>query len=79
MHCRVGITTDPLLRRNHWDTCVVGLRNWLVVSTHPTKTEALQAEKKFAEVSGCLAVPDEDGPLRASWSVYRFTYDHDVG
>lgn len=79
MPCRVGITTDPLSRRIYWNEHVVGLRNWLVVSTHKTKSAAQRAETECARQSDCVALPGGDGPERATWSVYRFTYDRVMG
>ena len=79
MPCRVGITTDPTSRRTYWDGRVVGLRDWRIVSQHSTKSAAQQAEMEYARRSGCVYYPGGSGRPRATWCVYRFTYDRDMG
>ena len=78
MPCRVGITTDSLACRVDWDGRVVGLRNWLVISTHRSRSAAKRAAIEYARISdGCVISSDVEGLERGDWSVYRFTFDHD--
>lgn len=79
MPCRVGITTDPDRRKADWDRHVVGLRNWKIVGKHRSKSAAQKAETVYARQSGCVSKPGGGGQERATWYVYRFTYDRDMG
>ena len=79
MPCRVGITTDPTARRTYWNGRVIGLRDWRIVSNHSSKNAAQRAEIAYSRRSGCVSHPGGSGPERATWSVYRFTYDRDMG
>lgn len=79
MPCRVGISTNPDERKRYWSGRVTGLRDWRIVSRHSTKSAAQRAETDYAERSGCVANPGGAGPERATWLVYRFTYDRDMG
>ena len=74
MPCRVGITTDPEERRRHWQSQHPTLRNWQILSTHPTKAAAQNRENEEARRRGCQASPGGAGPENAIWSVYYFDY-----
>ena len=75
MPCRVGMTIDPELRKREWETEHPDLHNWRILSTHPTKTAAQQAEHQKAHLRGCVSHAGGVGPERALWSVYYFEYD----
>ena len=73
MPCRVGITTNPTERKAYWERQVIGLSNWRILGTYPSKQEAQAHETRYAASSGCQAHaggPDASG----TWSVYRFDY-----
>ncbi len=73
MPCRVGITTRPEERRAEWENKVVGLSNWRILNSYPTKQQAQQHEDRYAVQTGCKAShggPDAPG----LWHVYRFDY-----
>ena len=74
MACRVGITTDPTRRRDEWSVAYPGLRNWIILSTHTTKTAAQEAENRARVTYGCAGAPGGAGPERATWHVYKFDY-----
>lgn len=73
MPCRVGITTNPELRKRQWEAKVVGLTNWRILGTYRNRAEAQDREDKYAERHGCRA---HHGGADAAgmWSVYRFDY-----
>ena len=75
MPCRIGMATNPKLRQVEWRNTHPSLRNWTILSTHPTKTEAQQAENQQAHLRGCVSHSGGAGPEFAEWSVYYFEYD----
>ena len=74
MACQVGMTTDPERRKEEWKRRRPTLRNWQIFSTHPTKTEAQEAETREARARGVNSGEGGDGPERATWYVYYFGY-----
>lgn len=74
MPCRVGITTNPEERKQHWQNQHPTLRNWQILATYPTKSQAQQRETQEAASRGCQASPGGAGPEVATWSVYYFDY-----
>ena len=74
MACRVGITTDPVRRKQDWQRQYPRLRNWRILSTHNSKSAAQQRESQEARNRGCTAHPGGEGPERATWYVYYFEH-----
>ncbi len=80
MPCRVGITTDPVARKLHWERKVVGLINWKQ-SRVGSKTRAQEEENK--RKSNCNRAgkrgtfhghPGGGDPDNGNWYVYEFDY-----
>ena len=74
MACRVGITTDPDERRQHWESIYPDLRNWTIVGTFGTKSAAQDLETRHARQHGCDSHPGGAGPEHGNWSVYHFEF-----
>ena len=74
MACRVGITTDPERRRQEWLADYPHMRNWRIVATYPTRSQAQRAENELSQRQGCMASPGGAGNEYAHWSVYYFEY-----
>ena len=62
MPCRIGMTTDRDERLRYWKNQYPTLKNWAIISTHGTKTEAQWAENLAASSGGCESNPGGDGP-----------------
>ena len=73
MACRIGITTDPESRKADWERKYPNLRNWRILETHQTKSQAQQAEDRLASQYGCEA-HHGGGSDPGPWSVYKFDY-----
>ena len=74
MACRVGMTTDLDERRAHWASQHPTMRNWQILHKVYTKREALDWEKKHAELRGCESGQGGGGPDNGVWYVYYFEY-----
>jgi len=73
MPCRVGITTDPEVRRAYWQSQVAGFKNWRILNRFRSREEAQGYESRYARRYGCQAAPGgADAP--GTWYVYRFDY-----
>lgn len=78
MPCRVGITTEPDVRRAYWQNQVVGFTNWRILSRFRSKAEAQAYETRYARRYGCQAsAGGADAP--GTWCVYRFDYTRTRG
>ena len=76
MVCRVGITTDLIGRRADWESKYPRtFRNWQVVETHYSKSQAQARETMLAGEWDCESHPGGDGPEDATWYVYYFQHD----
>ncbi len=76
MTCRVGITMDLIERRAYWESQYPRtFRNWQVVDTCFSKSEAQSQETRIAKAWGCDAHPGGTGPEFATWYVYYFEHD----
>lgn len=75
MPCRVGITTDPIERRRHWEGEYRSFRQWRVAGRYSSKAAAQAAETLFAGEWGCDAHAGGGGPEYAVWYVYVFQHD----
>ena len=80
MPCRVGITRNPLRRRQQWENQVVGLRNWRADFVG-SKSDAQQKEylrQAWCEQKGdrgkCHAHPGGGDPDEYGWYIYEFDY-----
>ena len=73
MACRVGITTNPGERRRHWESEHPTLRNWEILGRYKTKSDAQEAETKFAAHYGCHSSPG-GADASGDWVVYKFDY-----
>lgn len=74
MACQVGITTDPDRRKAEWERERPRLRNWMILSTHSTKSAAQTAENRQAAAYGCNSGAGGGGSEYATWYVYKFDY-----
>ena len=74
MACQVGITTDPARRKTEWQNDRPTLRNWTILATASTKSEAQRLEDAHARARGCNSGAGGSGPERATWYVYYFDY-----
>ena len=77
MTCRIGITTDLIARRAHWESQYSGsFRNWQVLEEHYSKSAAQARETQLAKKHyGCEFNPGGEGPENATWHVYYFEHD----
>ena len=76
MTCRVGITTDLIERRAYWESHYpLTFRNWQVVDTRYTKSDAQYQEDRLAQLWNCESHPGGAGPEYATWHVYYFEHD----
>jgi len=76
MTCRVGITTDLIARRAYWEKQFPKtFRNWQVVETCYSKSQAQTQETLLADAWGCESHPGGDGPEISTWHVYYFQHD----
>ncbi len=80
MPCRVGITTNPMARKTHWEREVVGLSNWKE-SRVGSKAKAQQEENKrknncnqAGKRGTCYGNPGGGDPDNGTWYVYEFDY-----
>lgn len=74
MGCRVGMTQNEQERKSHWESRYPSLSGWQILGRFATKTEAQQAETRFAAQYGCDSSPGGDGPEHGNWVVYKFQY-----
>lgn len=73
---RVGITTNLIGRRAHWESVYPAtIRNWRVVHTFYSKSEAQAHETKLAKLWGCESHQGGGGTEFATWHVYYFEHD----
>lgn len=73
MPCRVGITTNPDERKTHWQSKVVGFKNWRIIGRYQSRQRAQDHENRYARQNGCKAhAGGSDAP--GTWHVYRFDY-----
>ena len=76
MTCRIGMTTDLIARRAHWESQYPSsFRNWQVLEEHYTKSTAQARETQLAEHYGCEYHPGGAGPENVTWHVYYFEHD----
>ena len=73
MPCRVGITTNPEVRKRQWESQVVGMSNWRILAEYRSREEAQAHETRYANRYGCHA-HQGGAPASGMWSVYRFDY-----
>lgn len=81
MPCRVGITRDPLRRKQEWENDVIGLKNWRQEYVG-SKSNAQKRETQLHELcelqgvrGTCHAHPGGGDPNDYGWYVYDFDYD----
>ena len=74
MACRIGITTNEAERRQDWEREYPTLRNWRIVGSHGSKSEAQQQENQLAAKHNCDSSPGGAGPEIGNWVVYYFEY-----
>jgi hypothetical protein len=73
MACRVGITTNVEARRAHWLRQHPNMRNWQILASYYTQSEAQAHETRAAREYGCAAEPG--GPnIIGIWHVYYFEH-----
>ena len=78
MPCRIGISTNPAERQKYWEGRVQGLKDWRIISHHPTRGQAQAAESSYARRHGCKSSPG-GAAARGQWYVYHFDYTRDMG
>lgn len=74
MGCQVGITMNPVRRKEQWAEKRPSLRNWQVLSRHRSRSAAQKREDWEAARRGCNAHHGGRGPENAIWYVYYFEY-----
>ena len=74
MACRVGIATNPERRKKEWKNEYPSLRNWKVVKTFESKSDAQAFETRLASDRRCVSSAGGDGKEHAAWSVYYFEF-----
>ena len=76
MPCRVGVTVDPVRRREEWEALVVNLRDWNVIGIAPTWKRAMVLAAEYAKKTTRLADPGEVGEVEEAcpWHIYSFSY-----
>ena len=76
MHCRVGITTDPIGRKKAWKSEYPKMKNWKESGPYSNRKVAQTVESMLASLHGCDSHHggrEPDNPS-AKWYVYRFDY-----
>ena len=73
MPCRVGITTDPVRRKQEWEQ-KGSVRNWEILASGLTKNQAQDEENRIARERGCEAYPGGLDNGLSNWCVYYFEY-----
>ena len=74
MACRIGITTDPEERKKHWSSRCKGFKNWTILKSGLTKSQADDEEQRLAKLHGCEAHAGGAAVAGKTWSVYRFEH-----
>ena len=76
--CRFGITMDLERRKKEWtrDYLEQGkvIKNWIVLSSHQSKSSAQEEETREAKKQNCIAHPGGRGSEKATRYVYKFEY-----
>ena len=76
MPCRVGMTTNLVERRAFWESQYPRtLKNWQVVYTCYTKSDAQFHENRLALAYSCEAAAGGVGPENATWYIYYFEHN----
>lgn len=70
----VGMTRDPTETYQYWLRQIPGIEGWSVVDSHATRATALGKKRLIARAWQYDELPDEDGPLYATWHVYVFAH-----
>lgn len=78
MPCRVGITTQPDVRRQAWENSVVGLSDWRILERGLTRQQAQAREDYYARTYKCIA-HHGGGDAHGTWCVYKFSYIREKG
>lgn len=79
MPCRIGITTEPQVRKRAWEDQVVNMRNWRILKRFQKFEDAQDYETKKAKEHGCRAAPGGGAGVTGPWSVYHFEFDREKG
>ena len=74
MACRVGMTTDPVERQRHWRGQYPYMTNWQILRSQLTYNEALEWERYYAGLYGCVSHPGGSSVLGRVWSIYYFQH-----
>ena len=76
--CRIGITMDLERRKKEWEREYLKrgkvIKNWIVLSTHQSKSSAQEVETREAKQQNCEAHPGGRGSEKAIWHVYKIEY-----
>lgn len=76
MASRIGITVDLVARRAYWEQQFPKtFRNWQVVDTCYSKSQAQARETLLAKTWGCESHADGDGSEVSTWYAYYFQHD----
>ena len=77
--CRIGITTNLERRKKEWMNRYKkegkAIKNWIVFSTHESKSSAQKVETREAKLQNCEAHPGGRGPEKEIWYVYKIEYN----
>lgn len=74
MACRVGITTNPEERKQYWKGQHPALRNWEILESGLSYSQAQRKENEYASRLGCQSYPGGPNNGQYNWSVYYFEY-----
>jgi len=77
MACRIGMTTNPDLRKAYWANEHPTLTDWRILAgPYNSKATAQDQETALALIHGCESSPGGDDPDSPGslWYVYRFNY-----
>ena len=74
MACRIGIATDPEERKQHWTNRHPTLKNWQILETGLSYSQAQKKENEYARKYGCQSHQGGEKSRQNNWSVYYFEY-----
>ncbi len=77
--CRIGMTMNLERRKKEWERRYLKegkvIKNWVVLSTHKSKSSAQEVETTEAKKQNCEAHPGGRGSENAIWHVYKIEYE----
>jgi hypothetical protein len=77
MPCKIGITTNPEVRRIYWQNQTTGFANWQILEVFRSKAAAKEYETAYSFRHGCEEAPGtakESATVYDWWHVCHFDY-----